>query len=149
MNITNIIKSGLENIDSLSIKLTPNEITFLQNLLKNNPAMFEEINIICADNKIDSKDIPHIVIILSNIYQQNLISSNINVNIINIIEFTITILIQMTPMPAVQSQILLQVLSFSIELLRMQLPNIEIIEKKIYDDCNSCCYKSFRCCYKK
>jgi hypothetical protein len=149
MNIISLLKSSLENIDGVSIKLTANEITFLQNIVKNNPAMFEEINIICADNKIDSKDIPHIVIILSNIYQLNLIDSNINVNIINIIEFTLTVIIQMTPMPAVQSQILLQVLSFSIELLRTQLPNIEIIEKKIYTDCNSCCYKYFSCCCKK
>jgi hypothetical protein len=149
MNIISLLTTSLENADKISIKLTPNEITFLQNILKSNPVMFEQINLICADNKIDSKDIPHIVIILSNIYEQNLLTSNINVNIINIIEFTLTVIIQMTPMPAIQSEILLQVLSFSIELLRMQLPYIEEVENKIYVGCTTCCHNLFSCCYKK
>jgi len=63
--------------------------------------------------------------ILSNIYKEQVISNDINVDIINLIDITITIVIDSMPMPEIEREILIEILDNSLQLLKTELPTIE------------------------
>lgn len=149
-----IIVSFLDKQNTHRIMLNKYEIQFIKNAIAADPNLFQGINI-GLDGDITEKDIPQIVLLISNAYTQNKVSSNVNINIINVIEFTAYVLIESLPLPQIQQDILIEVLQFCFELLKKNIPLIEQKQKQ----CGSFIVRSFnymvhaftscKCCKKK
>ena len=75
--LVEFIKKSIENDDinnKISIKLTPETITIIKNIIKVSPSSFLDIekgiNEVIKDGKINSKDIPQLIIIIQVLYRQ-------------------------------------------------------------------------------
>lgn len=144
MSLAEIILDKITN-NKLSIILNNDEIIYLQTLLAKNPEVFskisENINNIMADGKLDLHDIPQIILLISNSINANLIKHIlVNVDIINIIQFTINTLLEseLLPFPDFELTIIKYVIDSSLTLLRT---NIKYGKKKIH--CFSFIFKYF------
>jgi hypothetical protein len=144
MSLSDIILDKITN-NRLSITLNNDEIIYLQTLLANNPEVFnkisENIKKIAADNKLDLHDIPQIILLISNLFNTNLIKHIlVNIDIINIIQFTIDILLEsgLLSFPELELTIINYVIISSLTLLRM---NIKYNKKKKH--CFSFIFKCF------
>lgn len=132
------------NKSNLSVQLNENEIDFLKELIMNHPETFQEINenlnSILADKKIDIQDIPQIILLISNAYHSISINNIFeNVDIINVIQYTIDSMIDsgIIPLPQIELTIIKQVIDSSIKLLRLTLPTIETGINNCF---SICCY---------
>jgi hypothetical protein len=117
-----------------SVKLSANDIEFIQRVIIAKPEIFNGIAI-GTDGTVTVKDIPKLVLTISNLYTDHLRDGDINVDIISIIEFTVHILIDTLPINEFERTLLMDVLTFSIELLKKNLPIIEKYEEYIYTNC--------------
>jgi len=138
--LSQTIRTSLKK-ESTTVTLNADEIAFLQRVVAAAPAVFDGLSV---DDTISVSDVPKLAFIVFNLYKQHFIDTDINVNIINVVDFTLTILIQ-TLAPA-ESVILIGILSFCVELLRSNLPVIEAQEKvccnwirSLFSRCCSCC----------
>jgi len=130
MSFSHIIETIIGSADSTVITLNPYEINFLKRVVSTEPDI---INNIVADNKITISDIPKIILIMANVYRKKLISTDININIINVVDFTIGALIDTIPMPEEERTVFNEILNYCIELLKTNIPFIEKEERNVYD----------------
>ena len=91
MEVAAIILSITKFITT-KITLTPDEITFITNLVKDNPEVFQtvadSINTFAEKKSITVMDIPDIVAIISSVYKNNLKIQDHTMDLIDIVEFT-------------------------------------------------------------
>jgi hypothetical protein len=121
--------------DVIVISLNTEEITFLQRIIDTQPTLFD--GIVVKDGNISVSEIPQLAVIIFNAYKDNFMKTDINVNIINVVEFTLTILIQTLTITPIEREILLVCLNLCIELLRSNLPAIEAQEQYVINNCRS------------
>ena len=117
-----------------SVKLSANDIEFIKRVIIAEPELFNAIAV-DTDGTLTVKDIPKMVLTISNLYTDHLHDSDINVDIISIIEFTVHILIDTLPINEFERTLLMEVLTFSIKLLKKNLPIIEKYEEYVYTNC--------------
>ena len=105
-------------------------------MINNSPqsfqAMEKTIEGILSDGKLDVHDIPNLVLLISQIYKQG--SSFKNVNLVNIIKFTVNVIIECF-LPGMEASIAEKLADASIDLLAMNVHYIEHIVQ------TSCCVK--------
>jgi hypothetical protein len=123
---------GYGSGDTTILTLNDNEIAFLQRVIAAEPTLFDGL-VIGSGGTITVSQIPQLVFLVFNIYKQNLISTDVNVDIINVVDFSLTIIIQI--LAPTESSILIDVLNFCIQLLRTNLPTIEADEQYIAANC--------------
>ena len=92
MDIQNLLFENLNN--SFSIKLNNSEVLFIENLCNNSPAILnkikDEIDNILKDDIIDLHDLPQIILLISDIYNNHIFENTIeNIGIPNIVQFTL------------------------------------------------------------
>lgn len=133
-------------INNLSINISDDEIKYLKNIINTDPTIISniqnDINSIIEDNKIDYKDIPKIVLLISDIFSDHLIENKISpAGIINIIKFILDTLIDynLLPIPNIEKIIAKQLIDSSLSLL----------SKNIYILDNINCVSSFKIGFKK
>lgn len=132
-SFADLINNTLEKGDS-TISLNPFEHEFIKKIVDTQPDKFNEIIKIDNEN-ITIKDIPNLVLIISKLFIGQITDGDIDINIVNLIEFTITVLLNTLPMPEFERQLLSQVLDYSIELLKTNLPYIETKIEEISVGC--------------
>lgn len=98
MSLSKIILDKITN-NRLSILLNNDKIIYLQTLLSNNPEVFnkisENIKIIAIGSNLDLYDMPQIILLISNLFNVNLIKHIlVNIDAINIIQFIIDVLLE-------------------------------------------------------
>ena len=114
-----------------NLSLNPDEIAFLQNMLKDQPEIFSsiiaKINATFNDGNIDYHDIPKIVLLLSTVYKEHLLEEN--VGLLNIVKFSAEMLLKkgVIPLPESDLVIIQKLIDSSIDLLKM---NAEIVQKE-------------------
>jgi len=140
MSLLNVL---LNNLNNPSITLNLDEIKYVQGLLQTNPEVFNKIadtvNNIMSDGKIDLHDLPQLLLLITQIYNSNLIHSLLNnVDIINIIQYTIDSLLSsdLLPLPNIEVKTIKSIIDTSINLLRL---NIIPIENEV-SNCFSLCF---------
>ena len=140
MSLLNVL---LNNLNNPSITLNLDEIKYVQGLLQTNPEVFDKItdtvNNIMSDGKIDLHDLPKLLLLITQIYNSNLIHSLLNnVDIINIIQYTIDSLLSsdLLPLPNIEVKTIKSIIDTSINLLRL---NIIPIENEV-SNCFSLCF---------
>jgi hypothetical protein len=128
-----LINNALRNTigDKTILPLNAYEIAFIQRVIAAEPTIFEGM---VVNNSLVVNNIPQLVFVIFNAFKNKIISSDINVNIINIVEFTLTILIQSLAFGPGDAALLIEVLDFSIQLLRTELPIIEQAEQYLEDN---------------
>ena len=114
--------------------LNPDEITFLQNVIKDQPeilsSIIAKINAIFNDGNIHYHDIPKIVLLLSTVYKEHLLEKPVeNVALLNIVKFSANTLLKkdVIPLPELDLVIIQKLIDSSIDLLKME---IEIVQKE-------------------
>jgi len=124
----------------LNIKLTTNEINYINNLNLHYPELCEKINKIIEDitddGQIDFDDIPKIVLLLSEIYKSHIVEHEIEkINILNLIQFTMDTLLdsEFVLLPEDEIKICKSLVNTSIHLLNT---NVEI--KEFEKECCNC-----------
>jgi hypothetical protein len=149
-----IITALLPN--SLKMSLTPAEIAFMTSLLAdtsgNNsivPQLQQEIQGILKEGSISLHDIPQLVLIITQIFQQVFSNKqpasdqikNANINIVNLIQYTLDALLDsnILPIPAALQPVAKNILDTSITLLNTSLPTIEA-------DCVAGCHECSNIC---
>ena len=143
MSISQTIHNSLSGSGSgtAAITLNADEVTFLQRVVAAAPTVFDGLDL---GDTIDVSDIPKLAFVVFNLYKEQLISSDMNVNIINVVDFTLTNLIY-TLAPA-QSVVLIGILNCCIELLRSNLPVIQAKEVACWNWMRSCTCGCRSCC---
>ena len=138
MSFSQIIETVLNKLkNDTTISLNEFEIAFIKRVIAKEPTIFNNISF---DEKITLADIPKIILIISNLYSQHFINTDVNINIINLIEFTVNILIELSPIPQCEIILFTNIITFSLELLKKNLPFIEETQKK----CSTGCYTAFK-----
>ena len=133
-NLANILLLAL-NTDTLTIKLTPTEIEYIHNIINNDPQLLynigDSINSIISDGKIDLHDIPKIILLMSQIYKSNCIK---NINIINIVKFTLDCILEFKylPLPNVEIIIIKSIIDNSLDLLSLNIDLVKETNKNIW-----------------
>ena len=123
------------NTDNYVIKLTPIEIKYIHDIINNNPELLnniqESIDSIILDGKIDVYDIPKIILLISQIYKSNCIK---NINIINIIKFTLDCILKFKyfSLPNVESIIIENIIENSLSLLAMNIDDVKETKKNFW-----------------
>jgi hypothetical protein len=141
MNSLLLINSLYENLNnSVSVKLTDSEVNFIEELITKYPNILnqikDQIDNIISDEKIDLHDIPQIILLISNIYTSHIFEKSIeNIEIINIVKFTLDSLIDSSvlPLPNIKKEIIKKTIDSSISLLNFNITTIFKKEK-------ICCY---------
>ena len=136
--LINLLYENLNN--SVSVKLTDSEVNFIEELITKYPNILnqikDQIDNIISDGKIDLHDIPQIILLISNIYTSHIFEKSIeNVEIINIVKFTLDSLIDSSvlPLPNIKKEIIKKTIDSSISLLNFNITTIFKKEK-------ICCY---------
>lgn len=139
--LINLLYENLNN--SVSVKLTDSEVNFIEELITKYPNILnqikDQIDNIILDGKIDLHDIPQIVLLISNIYTSHIFEKSIeNIEIINIVKFTLDSLIDSSvlPLPNIKKEIIKKTIDSSISLLNFNITTIFKKEK-------ICCYNFF------
>ena len=96
MDISTVIVC-IEQFISTKIILTNDEITFIRNMMTDNPAIFQtiadKINALLANKSFSLYDIPAIINIVAVAYKNELVINNAPIDIYDIIEFSILALL--------------------------------------------------------
>jgi hypothetical protein len=125
---------NLPNKQNIKIILNQDEINYLNNLIKDKPELFlqinEQINSICQDGMIDYHDVPQIILLITNIFKGHLVENIIeNINIISVVKFISETILHSGIMPLSDLEINLidKIIDTSINLLEI---NTDIIKKE-------------------
>jgi len=128
MSFTNILLHNLSNPEKISISLNPNEIRYIKKMVDDHPEIFDKISI-QINNLIQEKtfgvhDLPQIIIIISNVYNSNIINNFADkVDIINIVQYTIDSILDcdLIALPEIEVYIVKKIINSSINLLKMNI----------------------------
>ena len=138
MSIEHLRKILLRNLatnnTNLSVRLNDNEIAYLNELLNENPNVFYKISAALTDvieyKRIDLHDFPIITLLISNVYNSAILENLLkNVDIINIVQYTIDSILdaELLPLSHLDIDVIEQTVDASVSLLRM---NIAAIKKE-------------------
>lgn len=134
---SNILLHNLYNSTKISISLNLNEITYIKKMVTEHPEIFDKIstkiNNMMGKKRICVHDLPEVIIIISSVYNSNIINELINnVDIIKIVQYTIDSILDsnLIPLPEIETCIVKKIVESSINLLRMNM------EKKDEICCN-------------
>jgi hypothetical protein len=131
----------LENMNSPSYNLTQTEIEWINTFIKSSPDTFnnilDDIKLILSDGKINARDIPQIIKLITDVYKSNALSVKLYnaKNIILLVKTTLVVILNssLLPLSDVEKHTMLEVVDSSISLLSMNL-DIEMIEETLCCD---------------
>ena len=94
-----------------------------------------KINEVLDDGKLDIHDIPNIVFIISNLYNNNAVyveAENID-NILSFIKFTIDTLLNsdLVMLPNIEKQVIIKIVDSSIDLLKFSISTVKDVEENV------------------
>ena len=119
------------NTDSLSINsflsITENKVDYKSILNK----IKDEIDNILKDDIIDLHDLPQIILLISDIYNNHIFENTIeNIGIPNIVQFTLDSIIDspILPLPDIEKSIIKKIIDSSLQLLKFKSDIIKTTE---------------------
>ena len=130
--------------------LSQEELTFIKTVLQFYPhkihQMHEEIKLLVINGTIQSHDIPQMVIILSNIYNDILLENPTDhpISIVHIIKFTLNSILdaELIPLPNIEMSVINQIINTALTLLNMNLSPIKQ-EESCYASLFPPCFLTF------
>ena len=145
--VLDISKLLLENINSASYCFTPEQINWINQFIAASPESFHQlssdISNITSTGKIGLQDIPKLVHLCADIYNNAAIKNGLSnpKNVIEFIKFTIDTIMtcKYLILPEVEKELIHQLVDTSLNLLIM---NLEPIEAEIVELENTPCFKS-------
>jgi hypothetical protein len=124
----------LQNAYDTTHRLSDTEKQVIKAMMQNNPKSFHDIddtiNEIMLDGKIDIHDIPKIVLLISQIFQQNFRIKNINMA--NIVKYICHVILESVTLSKENVTLSETLVDTSIDLLNI---NINLIESSIKGCC--------------
>lgn len=143
VQLDNLLLALIPNSSSISCKLTPYEIAFMTNLMKDAsggivPQIQKTIQDILNEGSISLHDIPQLVLLITQIFQSNI--SVKNINILNLIQYTLDSLLEsnILPIPPQLQSVAKNIVDTSISLLNTSLPAVEAKCWSIFSLFSSC-----------
>jgi hypothetical protein len=147
MSIVVILQEKL-NDPKYGLILAPNEIKYVQALLNKMPEKFnaihKTIDDILEDGQVNIHDIPKMVLLISQIYKQNVIPQLVKtIDMFKIVRFTLDALFDsgILPISSFETQVIQRVVDSSLDLLALELPKVE---EEVVSCCHMCCWWSCR-----
>lgn len=120
--------------DKYCAHLTPTEVAFVNNLLKDHPEVFHQIQAtvtdILADGKLNLHDLPKVVLMISQIYHAHLVKNVVHhVGVIHMVKFTLDALLEsgVVPLPELEITLIQKVVDASLDLLQT---NVHVVPGK-------------------
>jgi len=139
IDVIYILQTALKKIDNEhGLLLTNNEISFMNQLIKESPHCFQEIssqiNSILQKREIEISDIPQLLYIISTIYIKEFKYKNIN--IIACIQYTLETIIDsgFLPINNLEEKVLKTIVETSLKLLKTNLPFIEEVVEEVTEE---------------
>ena len=130
MNIITTLRTNL-HLEKYAVHLTANEKQYLDVLMEKNPEVFAKIqqtmDDILADGVVDLHDIPKIILLISQMYQANVLVEFIRyIRLLSLVKFTIDCLLDsgLLPIPQVEVAIIKRIVDTTIDLLSTNLETI-------------------------
>ena len=144
MTIVESLQNALYKSEMCNCKLSSNEINYMNTLLTQHPELFEDsiqtlVREIMSDGVIDIHDVPNIILLISRIFNSNVISHMIHtVNVFKLVEFVIDALLDsgILPLSSNDSAVIRRVVDTSLNLLDT---NLNFIKKSAPIVGSSCC----------
>jgi hypothetical protein len=137
MNIITTLKTNL-HLEKYAIHLTDNEKQYIDVLMDKNPEVFAKIqqtmDEIMADGVVDLYDIPKIILLISQMYQANVLKEFIqHIRLLSLVKFTIDCLLDsgLLPIPQVEVAIIKRIVDTTIDLLSTNMDTITKGTKKV------------------
>jgi len=134
MNIYDLVKDAL-SAKTPFIDLSPQNRDFIERIVKEAPEDFKRPLKILSNGTLDPKDMPELVLTTAGLYTAQIRGTDVNVDIIKVVEFTLNVIISTLNITEEEKVILRTVLKYSTELLIVQVPRIEKYEKEQYGKC--------------
>ena len=143
--MTTLLDEIIKNISSTNNNSIPNynfteeQLVFIKMYVNTHPEIFEQItmkiNEVLDDGKLDIHDIPNIVFIISNLYNNNAVyveAENID-NILSFIKFTIDTLLNsdLVMLPNIEKQVIIKIVDSSIDLLKFSISTVKDVEENV------------------
>jgi hypothetical protein len=123
MEIVSALKTAL-SLEKYTLCLTASEVAFMHKLCNNCPDVFNNIkitvNAIMADGKVDIFDVPKLIGLFSQIYQDRIILYVVdNVKTTSLIRFTLDVLLDsdIIPVQSVSKDVIKKIIDTSLDLL--------------------------------
>ena len=130
MNIITTLRTNL-HLEKYAVHLSANEKQYISVLMEKNPEVFAKIqqtvDDILADGVVDLHDIPKIVLLISQMYQANVLVEFIrHIRLLSLVKFTIDCLLDsgLLPIPQVEVMIIKRIVDTTIDLLSTNLETI-------------------------
>lgn len=130
MNIITTLKANI-HLEKYAVHLTTNEKQYLDILMEKNPEVFTKIqqtmDEIMADGVVDLHDIPKIILLISQMYQGNVLVEFIkHIRLLSLVKFTIDCLLDsgLLPIPQVEVIIIKRIVDTTIDLLSTNMDTI-------------------------
>jgi hypothetical protein len=142
------MQDTLNNSDRVVITLNEKEIFFMKQIINDEPKIFTDI---IVDKTITVAEIPKIVYIITNYFLQKIKKNeDININILNLVKFTIYCLIDELEITVPEiRQPFIVILDYSIDLLKTNIDYIKKEKKnifnKLYNNIKYFIVRSFSC----
>ena len=136
MNIITTLRTNL-HLEKYAVHLTDNEKQYISILMEKNPEVFTKIqqtmDEIMADGVVDLHDIPKIILLISQMYQANVLVEFIqHIRLLSLVKFTIDCLLDsgLLPIPQVEVVIIKRIVDTTIDLLSTNMDTITRKTKK-------------------
>jgi hypothetical protein len=136
MNIITNLKINL-HLEKYAVHLTNNEKQYLDVLMDKNPEVFTKIqqtvDEILSDGVVDLHDIPKIILLISQMYQANVLVEFVqHIRLLSLVKFTIDCLLDsgLLPIPQVEVVIIKRIVDTTIDLLSTNIDVVMIKTKK-------------------
>ena len=130
MNIITTLKSNL-HLEKYAVHLSDNEKQYINVLMEKNPEVFTKIqqtmDEIMADGVVDLHDIPKIILLISQMYQANVLVEFVkHIRLLSLVKFTIDCLLDsgLLPIPQVEVVIIKRIVDTTIDLLSTNMDTI-------------------------
>lgn len=123
MSFVSLVTTALANNKYIVFKLNAVDIAFLNRILASAPQELQST--IIGKDGVSVADIPILVLSFIQVLQKYLVSTDVNVNIINITNFVLDTVISALPINQDEIDILKETLDYSIQLLRTNIIPLE------------------------
>lgn len=125
MSFANILVNAAYNN---TLRLTPQEILFIQKSIQKSPQVFENLNLSIQEiNKISMIEpdyIPQLIMYIYKLYKHNY-TVDPNIDLINITQFTVDIFLEIVPISPFDDNRIQNVVDYSFQLLKTNVPFTE------------------------
>ena len=136
MNIITTLRTNL-HLEKYAVHLSDNEKQYISVLMEKNPEVFAKIqqtmDDIMADGVVDLHDIPKIILLISQMYQANVLVEFIqHIRLLSLVKFTVDCLLDsgLLPIPQVEVVIIKRIVDTTIDLLSTNMDTIQGMVKK-------------------